>query len=98
MRSYTDCCGIATLPTDQVPPASGDTRIFSSGCQIQLTRPFRMTSNAIVAITTVNSPARWSGRITVSWMAKPPRNEMPSVNTNAGQYDQPWFVINAHAM
>ena len=44
-----------------------------------------MTSSAIVAITTVNSPARWSGRITVSWMAKPPRNEIPSVNTNAGQ-------------
>src|SRR3954471_22636948 len=31
MRSYTDCCGIATLPTDQVPPANGDAMIFSSG-------------------------------------------------------------------
>src|SRR5215208_466935 len=98
MRSYTDCCGIATLPIDHVPPASGDRRIFSSGCQIQLTMPFRMTSKAIVAITTVNSPARWSGRITVSWMAKPPRNETPRVNTNAGQYDQPWCAINAYAM
>ena len=57
-----------------------------------------MTRSAIVAITTVSSPARWSGRITVWWMPTPPRNEMPSVKTNAGQNDQPWFAISAHAM
>src|SRR6266540_4469246 len=56
-RSYTACCGIATLPTDHVPPTSGDSSTFSSGCQIQLAKPLSMTSSAIVAITTVSSPA-----------------------------------------
>ena len=57
-KSQTACFGIATVPIDHVPPDSGDTRIFSSGCQIQLASPLRITSSAIVAITTVSSPAR----------------------------------------
>ena len=81
-----------------MPFGNGDSSSFSSGPQIQLASPFRSTSSAIVAITTVSSPARASGRITVCWIAAPPTNEIPSVRKNAGQHDQPWFVISDHAM
>ncbi len=55
------------------------------GVQIQPASPFRMTSNAIVAITTVRTLARSSGRMTVRCSAMPPTNAIPSVAKNAGQ-------------
>ena len=77
---------------------NGVSSTFSSGCQIQLARPFRITSSAIVAMTTVSSPPRWSGLITAWWIAAPPRKERTSVKRNAGQNDQPWWLISDQAM
>src|SRR5215208_5067873 len=76
-RLNTDCCGTWTSPTLQVPVGNGERSSFSSGFQIQLASPFRITSSAIVA---------------------PPRNETRMVKKNAGQKDQPWFVISDQAM
>src|SRR6266508_1116935 len=97
-RSYTDCCGIWTSPTLQLPVGNGEGSTFSSGFQIQLASPFKITSNAIVAITIVSSPARASGRTTACWIAAPPRNETKIVKKKAGQNDQPWFSTSVHAM
>ena len=94
----TFCCEIWTPPTSHESFGNGLGRIFSSGPQIQAASPFRITSSAIVAITTVSSGARSSGRITARWIPIPPKNEITSVSANAGQYEKPWCVISDQAM
>ncbi len=81
---------MCTPPTTQDDVGNGLGKNCSCGDQIHAASPFRITSSAIVAITTVSTLARSSGRITVRWIRTPPTNAMPSVSKNASQlHDAP---------
>ena len=69
-----------------------------SGDQIHAASPLKTTRSAIVAITTVSTLARSSGRITVRCSTTPPANAIPSVAANAHQYERPWCAFRLQAM
>ena len=79
------CFEIWTPPITHELVGNGLGKNFSSGDQIHAARPFRITSNAIVAITTVSTLARSSGRITTRCSPRPKMNAIKSVAKNAGQ-------------
>ncbi len=89
---------IATPAISVVPAGNGLSTARTSPPQIQVTRPLIMIRRPIVTITTRSTEPFSFGRITVWCTAAPPRNETPSVNTNAGQYPQPWLVDKVQAM
>ncbi len=94
----TSCFAMWTPPITQDVVGNGLGKNLISGDQIHAASPFRITSRAMVAITTVSTLARSSGRITTRWMPKPPTNAMPSVRANAHQYEMSRCSIKAHAM
>ena len=83
----TSCFEMCTPPTTQVLVGNGLGKNCSCGDQIHAASPFRITSRAIVAITTVRTLARSSGWITTRWRPTPNTNAITSVTMNAGQYE-----------
>ena len=51
-----------------------------------------------MTITTRRTEPFSFGRMIPWWIAAPPTKEARSVNANAGQYPQPWFVVSVQAM
>ena len=94
----TSCLPMCTPPITHDEVGNGLGKNWICGDQIQAARPFRITSSAIVAITTVRTLARSSGRMTTRCSATPPTNAIPSVVKKAGQYEKPWWVISDQPM
>ena len=74
-----------TPPTTHELVGNGLGKNWSWGDQIQAARPFRITSSAIVAITTVRTLASLERPDHVRWISTPPTNAIPSVAKNAPQ-------------
>src|SRR5207245_11264825 len=87
-----------TPPTTQDVGDHGLGKNLISGDQIHAARPFRITSSAIVAITTVSTLVRSSGRMTTRCSATPPTNAIPRLAKNAHHLKCVLWPINAQAM
>ena len=94
----TSCLPMWTPPITHDVGDQGLGKNLISGDQIQAARPFRITSSAIVAITTVNTLARSSGRMIVRWIVNPPAKAMASVAKNAHHLKFVLCPISAQAM
>ena len=81
----TSCFEMCTPPITHEVVGNGLWKNFSSGDQIHAASPFRITSSAIVAITTVSTLARASGLIDDGEAPTPQTNASTSVIPNAGQ-------------
>ena len=87
-----------TPPITHVAVGNGLGKNWICGDQIHPARPLKITSRAIVAITTVSTFARSSGRMTTRWMPMPPTKAIAIVVANAHQYEKPWCVIRLQQM
>ena len=94
----TSCCEMCTPSITQVFVGKGLGKNSIWGDQIHPASPLKITSRAIVAITTVSTLARSSGRMTMRWMPTPPANAIRIVAMNAHQYEKPWWVIRLQQM
>ncbi len=89
---------IATPAISIVRVGNGLCIALTSPDQMRVMSPLMSRSRPMVTITTRSTDPFSFGRMTDWWIAAPPTNETASVNTNAGQYSQPWFVVSVQAM